>query len=41
MRAMNENRNLISMRQRRLLNELNREIALEILSALKPVGKLA
>ena len=29
MRAMNENRNLISMRQRRLLNELNREIQMK------------
>lgn len=29
MRAMNENRNLISMRQRRLLEELNREIQLK------------
>lgn len=29
MKAMNENRNLISMRQRRLLNELNREIQIK------------
>lgn len=29
MKAMNENRNLISMRQRRILNELNREIQMK------------
>ena len=29
MRAMNENRNLISMRQRRLIHELNREIQMK------------
>ena len=29
MKTMNENRNLISMRQRRILNELNREIRLK------------